>query len=566
MSYQSLYRKYRSQSFDDLIGQDHVVRTLQSAISRGRIAHAYLFTGPRGTGKTSTARLLAKALCCENGPTPTPDGTCEICRDITIGACVDVIEMDAASESGVDAIREGIIETVEYRPVVARYKVFIIDEVHDLSRQAFDALLKTIEEPPEHIIFILATTEFHKVPTTIRSRCQKYDFHRATMSDLVGRLQYVAQGEGVQIEPEAISAIARMADGGYRDALTLLEQAILTAEDGKVTLGQVYDQLGLVNEETVDGVLLAIKEGDVPGIMGRLAEVARLGRDPRALLESMMHRLADLTRASYGVALGAEDASREASLHETAVRLGRDTIVRVRTAVAHLHDAIRDISLPRVWLESEMIRLAGPVSTGPVVAEPVRTPTQEPIVKRVIGEPRPTAPTAPVVTAPVAPPIATPEASPAQATPLETAPMEAAPMMPAPDAVALTGDTALDRAIAAWSQTRETLGAKSGLMAAKLQDSVVIGRADNTVTVQFERQIDQLDWILEGSKRAPAILACFRELIGEPSIEIRYVVRRKEVVENNEAVELPVEGSRLEQLLKDTFGDANAAGGEPGVS
>lgn len=534
MSYQSLYRKYRSQSFDDLIGQDHVVRTLQSAISRGRIAHAYLFTGPRGTGKTSTARLLAKALCCENGPTPNPDGTCEICRDITIGACVDVIEMDAASESGVDDIREGIVETVEYRPVVARYKVFIIDEVHDLSPKAFDALLKTIEEPPEHIIFILATTEFHKVPTTIRSRCQKYDFHRATLSDLVGRLRHVADGEGVQVEPEAVAAIARMADGGYRDALTLLEQAILTSDDGKVTLGQVYDQLGLVNEETVDGLLLAIKEGDVPEIMGRLSEVARLGRDPRALLESMMHRLADLTRASYGVALGAEDASREASLHETAVRLGRDTIVRVRASVAHLHDAIRDISLPRVWLESELIRLAGPVAAEPARREP------EPVVRREVPAQRPPAPVTPAAVehAPVA------IAEPASPTPVIDLP-------------ALTGDAPLDQAIAAWVSTKEALGSKSGLMAAKLNDSVVVAREGNLVTVQLERQIDQLDWILEGSKRAPAILATYREHLGDPAAEIRYVVRRKEVVENNEAVELPVEGSRLEQLLKDTFGDAN---------
>jgi DNA polymerase-3 subunit gamma/tau len=543
MSYQSLYRKYRSQSFDDLIGQDHVVRTLQSAISRGRIAHAYLFTGPRGTGKTSTARLLAKALCCENGPTPTPDGTCEICRDIAAGACVDVIEMDAASESGVDDIREGIVDVVEYRPVVARYKVFIIDEVHDLSGKAFDALLKTIEEPPEHIVFILATTEFHKVPTTIRSRCQKYDFHRATLSDLVGRLRYVAEGEGVQVEPEAIAAIARMADGGYRDALTLLEQAILTSEDGKVTLGQVYDQLGLVNEETVDGLLLAIKEGDVPEIMGRLSEVARLGRDPRALLESMMHRLADLTRASYGVALGAEDASREASLHETAVRLGRETVVRVRAAVAHLHEAIRDISLPRVWLESELIRLAGPVA-----AEPARREAPEPIVKREIGAPRPVQPIETPKPAETPVPVATaPEAAVA----------EVASSTPVIDEPALTGDAALDQAAAAWVKAKQVLGEKSGLMAVKLQDSVVVEREGSVVTVQVDRQVDQLSWILEGSKRAPAILATFREQLGEPTAEIRYVVKRKEVVENNEAVELPVEGSRLEQLLKDTFGDSN---------
>ncbi len=550
MSYQSLYRKYRSQSFDDLIGQDHVVRTLQNAISRGRIAHAYLFTGPRGTGKTSTARLLAKALCCENGPTPTPDGTCEICRDIAAGACVDVIEMDAASESGVDDIREGIVETVEYRPVVARYKVFIIDEVHDLSTKAFDALLKTIEEPPDHIIFILATTEFHKVPTTIRSRCQKYDFHRATMSDLVGRLRYVAESEGVEVEPEAIAAIARMADGGYRDALTLLEQAILTTDDGKVTLAQVYDQLGLVNEETVDGILQAIKDGNVPDVMGRLSEVARLGRDPSALLESMMHRLADLTRASYGVALGAEDASREASLHETAVRLGRDTIIRVRSAVAGLHDSIRDISLPRVWLESELIRLAGP---GPV-------PFTDPMAARQEAAPVRRDPPAPKPTPVAAPTPSAPAPAPALAEPVPAAVEEPAIELPPP-----TGDELLDQAVAAWLQAKAFLGSKSQLMAARLEATTVSVAEEGTVTIQMDRQMD-LEWINEGSKRAPAILDAFRSQIGNPAITLRYVVKRKDIPDTLDAVELPVEGQRLEQLLKETFGDGNANGSEPGVS
>ena len=544
MAYQSLYRKYRSQSFDDLIGQDHVVRTLQSAISRGRIAHAYLFTGPRGTGKTSTARLLAKALCCEQGPTPTPDGTCEICRDITIGACVDVVEIDAASESGVDDIRETIVETVEYKPVVARFKVFINDEVHDLSPKAFDALLKTIEEPPEHIVFILATTEFHKVPTTIRSRCQKYDFHRATMSDLVGRLRHVAAGEEMEVEPEALAAIARMADGGYRDALTLLEQAILTTEDGKVTLAQVYDQLGLVNEETVDAILMAIREGDVPAIMSQLSEVARLGRDPSALLESMLHRLADLTRASYGVALGADDASREASLHETAVRLGRDTIVRARGAVAGLHDSIRDISLPRVWLESELIRLAGPV--------PHPTPVDASVIRR--DPPGP------------ATPVARPDPTPVRpASDAAVVPAEIASPTPVLDVPALTGDAALDKAAATWARVQKELGVKSALMAAKLDGSVAIGRENDTVTVQLNRQME-LDWVQEGSKRAPAILDAYRQAMGDPAIEIRYVVKRKDVVETLDAVELPLDGQRLEQLLKETFGDGGAAGGESGVS
>ena len=541
MAYQSLYRKYRSQSFDDLIGQDHVVRTLQSAISRGRIAHAYLFTGPRGTGKTSSARLLAKALCCESGPTPNPDGTCEICRDIAAGTCVDVVEIDAASESGVDDIRETIVDTVDYKPVVARYKVFIIDEVHDLSNKAFDALLKTIEEPPEHIVFILATTEFNKVPTTIRSRCQKYDFHRATMADLVGRLRHVAAGEEVEVEPEALSAIARMADGGYRDALTLLEQAILTSETGKVSLAQVYDQLGLVNEETVDAILMAIREGDVPAIMAQLGEVARLGRDPSALLESMLHRLADLTRASYGVALGADDASREASLHETAARIGRDTIVRLRGAVAGLHDAIRDISLPRVWLESELIRLAGP---GPV-----------PFTG---GAPVPRGEGLQTLGRPPVPTPATQEKAPQTGDSGGSHPEQTPSPTPVLDVPALTGDAALDKAATAWAATKVALAEKSKLMAMKLDASAVSGIEENVVTIRIGQT--DLTWIEEGRTRMPAILEEFRRAKDDPAITLRYVVNRKDLAETHDAVELPLEGARLDQLLKDTFGDGGATG------
>ena len=301
----ALYRKYRSQTFEDLVGQEHVVRTLQSGISSGRISQAFLFTGPRGTGKTSSARLLAKCLNCETGPTPTPCNVCSQCVEITAGYAPDVIEMDAASESGVDDVREKIVEVAQYKPMMSRYKVFIIDEVHDLSAKAFDALLKTIEEPPAHLIFVLATTEYNKVPPTIRSRCQKFEFHRATLQNLIDRLTYVLAEEGRTADPAAVAAIARMADGGYRDALTLLEQAMLVSDD-KITLEVVYDQLGLVTEAAVDELLLAIQSGRIPDLLNQLEEISRSGRDPRAILESMLHRLADLTRA--GCDTGGGDA------------------------------------------------------------------------------------------------------------------------------------------------------------------------------------------------------------------------------------------------------------------
>src|SRR3989440_10807440 len=215
MAYIALYRKYRSQSFDELMGQEQVTVTLQNAIRSGRIAHAYLFYGARGCGKTSTARLLARALNCiaQDGPTPEPCGQCRLCLSIRDGICMDVIEMDAASETGIDDVREKIIENVQYAPGEARYKVYIIDEVHDLSAKAFDALLKTLEEPPPHVIFILATTEQHKVPITVRSRCQRMDFRRGTVMDLTANLRRVLDAEAIPYEPEGVAAGARAAEG-----------------------------------------------------------------------------------------------------------------------------------------------------------------------------------------------------------------------------------------------------------------------------------------------------------------------------------------------------------------
>ena len=515
MSHQSLYRKYRSQTFGDLIGQDHVVRTIQNGIAFGRISHAYLFTGPRGTGKTSTARLLAKALCCENGPSPEPDNTCEICRSITAGSCVDVIEMDAASESGVDDIREQIVEVSEYRPMLCRFKIFIIDEVHDLSAKAFDALLKTIEEPPPHIVFILATTEYNKVPSTIRSRCQKYEFHRASLHDLVGRLAYVAEQEGIRAEPAALTAIARMADGGYRDGLTLLEQAMLTTESGDITLQQVYDQLGLVSEEVIDRLLIAIQEGDVPKIMELLADVARLGRDPRSIIESAMVRLADLTRASYQIASEAPDAAREASLYEVATRLGRDFILRMRGDLAEAHKEIRDISLPRLWLECELVRLSQPRLTA--VPAPPNRPESPPAAR-------------PVASPPPQPPRSAPAAEPAPASPAEP----------------VGGDDV-------WKLVVEAISAKSRTLGMKLTSARLAQPTDQDCLIEFERQID-LEWI-DSKPAAKAMVVQFvRDRLG-PTRAVAFSAGRKERVDAEPtSVELPAEGARLEQLAREVFG------------
>lgn len=249
MAYMALYRKWRPQDFSDLIGQEHISETLSNAISTGKVAHAYLFSGPRGTGKTSTAKILAKALNCEHGPTPTPCNQCVCCQKINDGSFMDVFEIDAASNRGIDEIRD-LRETVKFAPVDGKYKVYIIDEVHMLTTEAFNALLKTLEEPPSHVVFILATTEVHKVPITIQSRCQRYDFKRITKDDILKRLVMITDEMGLNADKDALSIIAIQADGGMRDALSLLDQCLAFTKD-ELTVTQVRKVLGLVGHDWV---------------------------------------------------------------------------------------------------------------------------------------------------------------------------------------------------------------------------------------------------------------------------------------------------------------------------
>jgi DNA polymerase III subunit gamma/tau len=453
---------------------------------------------------------------------------------ITVGTHPDVIEMDAASDSGVDDVREKIVEVVSYAPMMAKYKVFIIDEVHDLSAKAFDALLKTVEEPPSHLVFILATTEFNKVPATIRSRCQKYEFHRATIKHLTDRLQFVCSQEGVTSEPAAIAAIARMADGGFRDALTLLEQAILVS-DGSITVDVVYDQLGLVSETAVDELLLAIQASDVPKVINTLESVTRSGRDPRALLESMLHRLADLTRASYQVLGNDTDATRESLMHEISTRLGRDFLVSTRSALAEAHKVIRDISLPRLWLESELIRLTTQGSL-PVVQVAVAPRSVSTTPK---SEPRPVA-----QTAVVQPVIISPESS----TPSESGQAEVEQQeKPAPKQHRDDWDRLLD----ALPMNPNTGSPTPHKM--RLKGSQLIEDSGEKLLVAIERQTD-LDWFNERPDRIKFLLDRFAD-IGRHGTTIEFVVEKKNDVRLNEseAVELPVEGARLERIVRDVF-------------
>ena len=292
MSYQVLARKWRPQVFDDVVGQGHITRTLQNAIVSGRLAHAFLFSGPRGVGKTTTARILAKALNCAEGPTPTPCGKCDSCIETTAGTSVDVIEIDGASNRGIEHIRE-LREAVKYAPVGGKYKVYVIDEVHMLTNEAFNALLKTLEEPPPHVIFIFATTEPQKIPATIHSRCQRYGFKRVALHEISGRLRTIAGAEGIKISDQGIGMIARAAEGSMRDSQSLLDQAVsysgmeIRDEDLQATLGSVA-------QEALSKFAAGLLSRDAAGLLAQVDALLEQGQDMRQFLAGVVEHLRNL--------------------------------------------------------------------------------------------------------------------------------------------------------------------------------------------------------------------------------------------------------------------------------
>ena len=292
MSYEVFARKYRPQTFDDLVGQAHVSRTLKNAVAQNRLAHAYLFVGPRGIGKTSTARILAKALNCEKGPTVTPDGTCDNCREIAAGNSLDVLEIDGASNNGVEQVRE-LRDNVRYAPSKSRYKIYIIDEVHMLTTAAFNALLKTLEEPPPHVKFIFATTEPQKVLATIVSRCQRFDLHRIPAKLIADHLQFIAGKEKITLEPAAAHAIARGAEGGLRDAESMLDQLVAFCGE-KIAETDVLNVFGFTSEQTVIDLTGKILRSETAAALDVLYEQCEAGKDMMRLMSDLISYLRDL--------------------------------------------------------------------------------------------------------------------------------------------------------------------------------------------------------------------------------------------------------------------------------
>lgn len=438
--YRVLARKYRPTTFSELIGQQAMVRTLTNAIDSGRLAHAFILTGVRGVGKTSTARLIARALNCvgadgNGGPTISPCGVCEHCRAIAEDRHMDVMEMDAASRTGVDDIRE-VIDGVQYRPTSARAKIYIIDEVHMLSRNAFNALLKTLEEPPEHVKFIFATTEVRKVPVTVLSRCQRFDLRRVDAETLAGHFTSLAEKEGVTIAPGAIHLIARAADGSVRDGLSILDQAIAHCA-GEIGEEQVRAMIGLADRSRTFDLVEAVMKGDAKGALEVLAEQYKAGADPAVILEDMLELVHWLTRVRL-----VPEAADDPGVPEAERVRGRDmsqglsmpVLTRAWQMLLKGLGEVRIAPSPLQAAEMILIRLAFAANL-PTPVEAVAT-----LTGKEAGPAAPAVPTAP------AGPSTSPQAT--GASPASTAPISAAPPEPGrPQAAAVGGGASAEARI-----------------------------------------------------------------------------------------------------------------------
>jgi DNA polymerase-3 subunit gamma/tau len=358
VSYQALYRVWRPQQFHDVVGQEHITRTLQNALLQEKFSHAYLFSGPRGTGKTSAAKIFAKTVNCEKAPVAEPCNECSACRGITDGSISDVIEIDAASNNGVDEIRD-IRDKVKYAPSSVKYKVYIVDEVHMLSIGAFNALLKTLEEPPKHVIFILATTEPHKIPLTIISRCQRFDFKRITAASIVGRMQEIIENQEITAETSALQVIASAADGGMRDALSLLDQAI-SFSDEAVTLDDALLITGSVSQSIIGELIHAMFQKDVSRALQALDELMNQGKDASKLVEDFIYYYRDLLL--YQTAPQLEEVLERVTVDEQFVKLSEnmppDAIYQAIDVLNKSQQEMKWTNHPRIFLEVAIVKLS----------------------------------------------------------------------------------------------------------------------------------------------------------------------------------------------------------------
>lgn len=357
MAYQALYRSYRPQDFKSVAGQRHVVTTLQNAIKLNKVAHAYLFSGPRGTGKTSMAKIMAKALNCVHGPTTEPCNECEICKGITKGTISDIVEIDAASNNGVDEIRD-LRDKVKYLPSECRYKVYIIDEVHMLSQGAFNALLKTLEEPPSHVIFILATTEPHKIPATILSRCQRFDFQSLDKADIVERLQYVLNAENIKATPEAVDLIAESSEGGMRDALSLLDQSISYSTDDVISEDDVLAVSGNISSQIILHMLKEALESNSAEVLKSLGEIISDGKEIPRIINDVIIFLRDALLAKIGSSNSLKSSYKTEEYQVFLAKISNEIIYKWLDILNDTLNNIKFTTQKRAYLELGLLKMA----------------------------------------------------------------------------------------------------------------------------------------------------------------------------------------------------------------
>jgi DNA polymerase III subunit gamma/tau len=478
VSYLVLARKYRPQKFDDLLGQEHVARTLTNAISMGRVHHAFLFTGARGIGKTSAARILAKALCCAQGPTATPCGTCAICQSIVNGQSVDVQEIDGASNTGVDDVRS-LREGVRYLPAEARKKVYIIDEVHMLSTSAFNALLKTLEEPPEHVVFIFATTEVHKIPATIMSRCQRYDFKLLSSPDLAGHLTRILASEGIACDADAVRLVAREAAGSVRDGLSLLDQVVAYVGQDKVTREKVAEVLGVADRRLLFQLADKVLARDVAATLRTLADALDRGVDLMQMSRSFLGFLHDLEIvAAVPDAEDLIDATPEeaAETRTLAGKVGKALVLSLFDRWARAVEDAGRSQTPRLVLEMALVDLC---QAEPLLPLGDLLDRLEKLEGRLAAAGAlPSRTPAPVpVSAP--PPASRPRPPVRQSTDTPSPP--AAPSSPV---APLSPDSDIAEV---WRRVRESFGHRPA-MAAALDHAEVGGWESGTVTLHFAQK------------------------------------------------------------------------------
>jgi DNA polymerase-3 subunit gamma/tau len=528
----ALYRKYRPQDFAEVVGQEAVVRTLTNAISSGQVRQAYLFAGPRGTGKTSMARILAKSLNCAQGPTPTPDNTCHACVSIANGTSLDVVEMDAASQRGIDDIRD-IRERVVMQPVEGRYKVYILDEAHQLTDAAWNALLKLIEEPPPHLVFVFCTTELQKVLPTVRSRCQTFVFQRPRLPDLVRKLRRIADAESLDVPDAALALVARGARGAYRDAESTLDQ-LASATGGEITVQSVLQLLGAVEEEALFRLCDLVVDRDTAGALVFLEELSEQGQDLGRLVTDLLEHLRHLMLVQHmgevPDSLPVTEETRE-RLREQANQLGRPTVVRL---IDLLHGAVEDMRRggdPRLPLELALVKATRPGSDL----------SRESLAYRLEQ-----------LEAGQAPPARTAQSEPA-ARPEPNAAAAPSPAQPP------TADLGLEQLQEAWQRTiLPAVGQRSMPLSAVLQEARPAGLAGDTLTVEFPQTASFHRGVAEEPKNATALREALYEVTGR-RLGIEFAVG--EAGDEPPAHDEPVGEEELFELMKETL-DAREVGGE----